>query len=181
MRDDGGEIPAALGPEHATDRDVQCMRRALELADEAARLGDTPIGAVVYRTSDGRVLAEAHNRREIDRDPTAHAETLALREAAHQLGTWRLEGCTLVVTLEPCVMCAGAIVNARVGRLVYGAADEKAGGVESLYRLCQDPRLNHRVRPIAGVLARESSERLRAFFRARRGGGGGGADEVREG
>jgi len=169
MNDPASEISPPFGPEHATERDAACMRRALELAERAGDAGDTPVGAVVYRTGDGAVLAEAHNRREIDQDPTAHAELLALRAAAERLGSWRLDGCTLVVTLEPCVMCAGAIVNARIGRLVYAASDPKGGGVESLHRLCQDPRLNHRVRPIAGLLEREASGMLTRFFRARRG------------
>ncbi|TVQ63114.1 MAG: nucleoside deaminase [Phycisphaerales bacterium] len=144
------------------------MRRALALAQAAADAGEAPIGAVVYETATGRVLAQAHNTRESHHDPAGHAELIAVREAGKALGDWRLNACTLVVTLEPCAMCAGAIVNARVGRLVYGAADPKAGAVASLYRLCQDPRLNHRIEPIGGVLARPSAELLRAFFRARR-------------
>lgn len=144
------------------------MRRAIELARQAIAVDEAPIGAVIYETASGAVLAEAHNRREIDSDPTAHAEMLAIRAAAQRLGDWRLNRCTLVVTLEPCVMCAGSIVNARLERLVYGADDPKAGAVKSLYTLCQDARLNHRIDPIAGVLAEESAELLRAFFRAKR-------------
>lgn len=156
----GGPAPTPL--------DVDMMRRALGLARRAAAAGEAPIGAVVYETDTGRILAEAHNTREADSDPAGHAELLAIRDAAKQTGDWRLNHCTLVVTLEPCAMCAGAIVNARIGRLVYGAADPKAGAVESLYRLCEDARLNHRVTPVRGVLADESAELLRSFFRARR-------------
>ena len=110
----------------ATDRDRAMMRRALELADEAASMGETPVGAVVFETATGRVLGEGANRRETDRDPSAHAEHLAIVRAARALGDWRLNACTLCVTLEPCPMCAGLIVNARVGRVVYGADDPKA-------------------------------------------------------
>lgn len=151
-----------------TPTDRAMMRRAIELARQAADLDEAPIGAVVYETESGRVLAEAHNRREMDADPTAHAELIAIRDAARQIGDWRLNHCTLVVTLEPCVMCAGTIVNARVGRLVYGAADPKAGAVESLYELCADARLNHRIEPIGGVDADECGELLRSFFRMKR-------------
>jgi tRNA(adenine34) deaminase len=145
--------------------DEPMMRRALELAGEAAALGEAPIGAVVYETQTGRVLGEGYNRREIDHDPAAHAELIAIRAAAAAIGDWRLNGCTLVVTLEPCAMCAGLIVNARLGRLVYGAPDPKAGATGTLYQLTSDPRLNHRVEPIAGVLADESSRLLKDFFR----------------
>lgn len=141
------------------------MRRALELASAAAAMGETPVGAVVADTATGEIIAGAHNRRETDHDPAAHAELIAIRDAAKRLGDWRLTGCTLAVTLEPCPMCAGLIVQARLGRLVYGAADPKAGAVESLYALCSDPRLNHRIEPVAGVLAEESSQLLRDFFR----------------
>jgi len=151
-----------------TDRDRAMMCRALELARAAMEMDETPVGAVVYDTDTGQVLAEAHNRREVDADPTAHAELIALRAAAQQIGAWRLTGCTLVVTLEPCAMCAGAIVNARVGRLVYGASDPKAGAVESLYTLCSDDRLNHRIEPIKGVMAAECGELLREFFKGKR-------------
>jgi tRNA(Arg) A34 adenosine deaminase TadA len=146
------------------------MRRALELAREAAAIGEVPVGAVVYETASGRVLGEGFNRREVDCDPAAHAELLAIRAAAAALRDWRLNRCTLVVTLEPCAMCAGLIVNARVGRLVYGAADPKAGATASLYRLTTDPRLNHRVEPIAGVLGTECAAVLKEFFRGLRGG-----------
>lgn len=141
------------------------MTRALALALDAQALGEVPIGCVIYETGTGRTLAEAFNRREIDRDPLAHAEILAIRAAAHALGDWRLNTCTLVVTLEPCAMCAGAIVNARLGRLVFAAHDPKAGACGSLHTLTQDTRLNHRVEPITGLMADEAGELLRAFFR----------------
>jgi len=145
------------------------MRRALELAAAAQGWGDTPIGAVVLGP-DGNVLAEAANEREKRADPTAHAEVLALRAAAQAYGDgWRLTGCTLVVTLEPCTMCAGASVLARVARVVYGADDPKAGAVDSLWDVVRDRRLNHRPEVTGGVLAEESAALLRAFFRDRRG------------
>lgn len=148
----------------ATETDVAMMRRALDLAREAAAVGEVPVGAVVYETATGRVLAEASNRRELDRDPTAHAELIAMREACRVRHDWRLSDCTVVVTLEPCPMCAGVIVNARVGRLVYGAADPKAGACRSLMSLTNDARLNHRVVPIDGVLADECAALLKSFF-----------------
>jgi tRNA(adenine34) deaminase len=148
--------------------DLAAMRRALELAQRAAQLGEVPVGAVVYETASGRTVGEGYNRRHLDKDPTAHAELLAIRQAAFTLGDWRLSGCTLAVTLEPCPMCAGLIVNARLGRLLYGAADPKAGAVETLYRLTEDPRLNHRVTPIGGVLAEQASELLTSFFKGLR-------------
>lgn len=151
-----------------TEADVGMMRRALDLARMAADAGEVPVGAIVYETATGRILGEAHNTRERDADPGAHAEFVAMRLAAGSLGDWRLSTCTLVVTLEPCPMCAGMIINARVGRVVYGAADPKAGAVHSLYELLGDDRLNHRVGAIGGVLAGESSALLREFFRARR-------------
>ncbi len=144
------------------------MRLALAQADLAANLGEVPVGAVVYRGDE--VLAAAHNRRECDADPTAHAEVLALREAARRVHNWRLDGCGLAVTLEPCPMCAGALVNARIDELVYGSRDPKMGCVETLHRLCDEPRFNHRLRVTGGVLADESAAALRAFFRERRGG-----------
>lgn len=155
-----------MGP---TDTDLAMMRRALELAGDAAAIGDVPVGAVVYETATGRVLGEGFNRRHVDKDPAAHAELIAIRAAAAAAGDWRLNGCTLVVTLEPCAMCAGLIVNARLGRVVYGCADPKAGAMGSLMRLTEDERLNHRVTPIGGVMAEESGDLLRAFFRERRG------------
>jgi tRNA(adenine34) deaminase len=147
--------------------DVAAMRRALELAVAAGDAGDVPVGAVALR--DGVVVGAAGNERERRGDPTAHAEVLALRAAATALGTWRLDGVTLVVTLEPCAMCAGALVNARVARVVYGAADPKAGAVGSLYGLCADPRLNHEIEVAHGVLDAECAEVLRTFFARRRG------------
>ena len=140
---------------------VPAMRRALALAREAADHGDVPIGAVLLGP-DGDVLAGAGNERELTGDPTAHAEVLALRRAAAR--EWRLEDTTLVVTLEPCAMCAGAIVNARVGRLVFGALDAKAGAVASVFDIVRDPRLNHRVEVVQGVLADECATVLREFF-----------------
>ncbi|MGP1273316.1 MAG: nucleoside deaminase [Phycisphaerales bacterium] len=154
----------------ATLLDEAMMQRALDLAHEATRLGEVPVGAVVYRTDTGEILAEAFNRRETDSDPSAHAEFLAIREACRAIGDWRLNACSLAVTLEPCPMCAGLIVNARVGRVIYGAADPKAGACRSLYELTTDPRLNHRVTLVPGVMAAEAGELLRAFFRDRRGG-----------
>ncbi|EWS81636.1 CMP deaminase [Brachybacterium phenoliresistens] len=146
------------------------MGLALEHAAAAARRepADVPIGALVV-DEHGAVIARAANRREADEDPTAHAEILALREAARIRGRWNLTGCTLVVTLEPCTMCAGAIVLARIARVVVGAPDPKAGAAGSLYDLVREPRLNHRVELTDGVRAAECGDLLRAFFRARRG------------
>lgn len=152
----------------ATAIDIERMARAMELAGQAAEAGEAPIGCVIYDTASGRVISEARNTREAARDPLGHAEAIAIRAAAATIGDWRLNSCSLVVTLEPCCMCAGAIVNARVGRVVYGADDPKAGAARSLFRLLDDPRLNHRVTPIAGVMAGESAELLRRFFRDRR-------------
>ncbi len=143
------------------------MRLALGEAEAAARHGDVPIGAVVLGP-DGAVIAAAGNERELHGDPTAHAEVVAIRRAAEAVGEWRLSGCTLVVTLEPCTMCAGAIVASRIEHLVFGAFDEKAGAVASLWDVVRDPRLNHRPTVTSGVLADESSALLDAFFRARR-------------
>jgi tRNA(adenine34) deaminase len=142
------------------------MDRALAQARAALAHDDVPVGAVVVR--DGQVLSEACNRREAEQDPTAHAEILALRQAAAALGSWRLDGCTLYVTLEPCTMCAGAMVLARLPALVFGAADPKAGAVGSLYDLVREPRLNHRVDVTGGVLADECGALLTRFFRVRR-------------
>jgi tRNA(adenine34) deaminase len=146
--------------------DAAFLREALVEARAALSHGDVPIGAVVVRA--GRVIARAPNRREADQDPTAHAEILALRDAARVVGHWRLSGCTLYVTLEPCFMCAGALVNARVDRLVFGATDRKAGAVGSLGDVPRDARLNHRLAVTAGVLAAECGDLLREFFAARR-------------
>lgn len=152
-----------------SETDLAMMRRALELAREASAAGEVPVGAVVWETAMGRVLGEGRNRREEDRDPSAHAEHIAILQASRAVGDWRLNQCSLAVTLEPCPMCAGLIVNARVGRVVYGADDPKAGACRSLYELTTDARLNHRVELVSGVLADEAGELLRAFFRARRG------------
>ena len=150
---------------------VPAMQRALALAQDAAAHGDVPIGAVLLGP-DGQVLAEAGNERELTGDPTAHAEVLALRRAVagspSSTRQWRLEDTTLVVTLEPCAMCAGAIVNARVGRLVFGALDAKAGAVASVFDIVRDPRLNHRVEVVSGVLADECASVLREFFAGHR-------------
>jgi tRNA(adenine34) deaminase len=143
------------------------MREAIAEAEAAAAHDDVPIGAVVVR--DGEVLGRGHNRREADQDPTAHAEILALRGAAAALGSWRVDGCTLYVTLEPCTMCAGALVLARLPRVVFAADDPKAGAVGALYDVPRDPRLNHQVEVVRGVLADECGDLLRDFFRARRG------------
>lgn len=143
------------------------MRLALDEAEAAAAHDDVPIGAVVLDPS-GAVIGRAGNERELHGDPTAHAEVVAIRRAAEGLGEWRLSGCTLVVTLEPCTMCAGAIVAARIGHLVFGAFDEKAGAVASLFDVVRDPRLNHRPAVTSGVLAEECGALLDGFFRARR-------------
>lgn len=146
--------------------DIEAMRLALKAAEDAAAWGDVPVGCVIVRH--GQVLATGANRREIDHDPTAHAEIVAMREAGRATNLWRLDDCTLYVTLEPCCMCAGAMVNARLPRLVYGCSDPKAGAVDTLYHICSDERLNHRVDVTGGVLADECAELLRVFFRARR-------------
>jgi tRNA(adenine34) deaminase len=143
------------------------MRHALREAQTACDEDEVPIGAVIVRG--GRVIAAAHNQREQLRDPTAHAEMIAITQAAQALGNWRLEGCTLYVTLEPCPMCAGAIVQARIPRLVYGAPDPKAGAVATLYQLLADPRLNHRAEVIAAVLSSECGQILSRFFESKRG------------
>jgi len=142
------------------------MSAAIAQARQAGRAGEVPVGAVIAR--EGRIIAAAHNRRALDGDPTAHAEMLAIRAAAETLGDWRLTGCTIAVTLEPCCMCAGAIVLARLDRLIYGAADPKAGAVDTLYSICSDTRLNHRVEVVAGVRDSQCAELLGEFFRAQR-------------
>jgi tRNA(adenine34) deaminase len=149
------------------EADERLMRLALEEARRSEGWGDVPIGAVVSRGQE--VLARAGNERERRGDPTAHAEILAIREAAERAGSWRLDGCALYVTLEPCAMCAGAMVLARIDRLVFGAADPKAGFAGSLGDLVRDPRLNHRVEVASGVLAEEAGDILRGFFASRRG------------
>ena len=141
----------------------ETMRQALALAAMAAGEDDVPVGAVVLDAA-GTVIGTGRNTRERDADPTGHAEIVAMREAAASIGEWRLEGCTLVVTLEPCTMCAGALVAARIERLVFGAFDEKAGAVGSLWDVVRDRRLNHRPEVVSGVLADESAELLRDFF-----------------
>lgn len=144
------------------------MREALAEAVLAAEGGDVPIGCVIVQDETGKMIAKARNRRELDKDPTAHAEILALRQAAEALGQWRLVGCTLVVTLEPCAMCAGAMVNARIDRVVFGTHDPKAGAAGSLMNLLTDPRLNHRAEVISGVLREECGKLLREFFARQR-------------
>ncbi len=148
------------------DRDFRYMQLALDEARLAAEEGEVPIGAVVV--CDGEVVARAHNRREGDADPAAHAEFLAMERAARELGKWRLSGCTVYVTLEPCLMCAGLMVNARIDRCVYGAADPKGGALGTLYDVSHDARLNHEFEVASGVGAEESAELLRSFFKSRR-------------
>lgn len=145
------------------------MRLALDEARLAERQGDVPVGAVVVDAA-GAVVGRGHNCRESSNDPTAHAELLAIRAAAVALGAWRLEGCTVVATLEPCTMCAGAVVLSRPSRVVFGAADPKAGAVGSLWDVVRDRRLNHRPEVVSGVLGEECSTMLRAWFERRRGG-----------
>jgi tRNA(adenine34) deaminase len=147
-----------------TDEDA--MRIALDEARAAVQHGDVPVGAVVLHQ--GVVVAQRHNERELTNDPTAHAEVLALRDASAALGSWRLDECTLVVTLEPCVMCAGAAINSRIARVVFGAADLKAGATGSLYNVASDPRINHNPLLTHGVLATESATLLQEFFQQRR-------------
>jgi tRNA(adenine34) deaminase len=147
---------------------IELMREALVEARAALAIDEVPIGAVVLHEPSGRIIGRGHNRRECDADPTAHAEIVAIRQAAKELGHWRLVDCALAVTLEPCAMCAGAMVNARVARLVYGCADPKAGAVRTLFRLCEDARLNHRLIVEDGVLAEECAKILTGFFQAQR-------------
>jgi tRNA(adenine34) deaminase len=144
------------------------MRLALGEAREAMGQGEVPIGCVIVHEPSGKVVGTGYNRRILDNDPTAHAEVVAMRAAGREVGHWRLLECALVVTLEPCPMCAGAIVQGRVPRLVYGADDPKAGAVRSLYRICEDERLNHRLEVVGGVLGEECGEVLREFFRRQR-------------
>ena len=147
--------------------DDDLMRLALAEAEQAMQTGDVPVGAVVVDEA-GTVIGRGRNRREIDRDPTGHAEIVAMRQAAAHLGTWRLHGATLIVTLEPCVMCAGALVNARIERVVYGCNDPKAGALRSLYLIGEDSRLNHRYAVTSGVLAGDCARLLSGFFAALR-------------
>lgn len=147
---------------------IPYMQMAIELAGQARAIGEVPIGCVIVHDPTARVIGRGYNRRQTDHDPTAHAEILAMREAGAALGHWRLLDCTLYVTLEPCPMCAGAIVNARVPRLVYGCDDPKAGAVRTLFQLCDDARLNHRVDVQPGVMADACAGLLRDFFKAQR-------------
>jgi tRNA(adenine34) deaminase len=158
--------PGPDGSDERRDHDTATMAVAIAEARRALEHDDVPVGAIVVQA--GEIIASRHNERELTRDPVAHAEILALRDAAHRIGSWRLDECTLYVTLEPCAMCAGALVNARLGRLVYGAPDPKAGAVDSHFGLVDGRILNHRVEVTAGVAATECGEMLRDFFRARR-------------
>ncbi len=151
-----------------TELDRSMMHRAIELADEASALGEVPVGAIVYDTATGEILASAHNTREMHNNPAGHAEFNAIIQACQSIADWRLNHCTLVVTLEPCPMCAGLIVNARIGRLVYGTPDPKAGAVRTLYQLCDDPRLNHRCQIIPNLEQKQCSQQLKDFFRTLR-------------
>lgn len=147
--------------------DADWMREALAEADVAASLGEVPVGCILV-SADGRELARGHNLRETEKDPTAHAEIVAIRGAARALGTWRLEGCSLFVTLEPCPMCAGALVNARIARVVWGCDDPKGGACTTLFQIGADTRLNHRFAMTRGVLEVECADRLKRFFAALR-------------
>ncbi|MCZ6444971.1 MAG: tRNA adenosine(34) deaminase TadA [Phycisphaerales bacterium] len=151
---------------NVTATDLAMMERAIALASKAAAIGEVPVGAVVYKGD--RIVAEASNNREATRDPVGHAELLAMSAAGKVLGDWRLIDCSLAVTLEPCPMCAGAMVNARLGRLIYGTDDPKAGACKTLFHIPTDERLNHRVTIIQGVLADRCRQQLREFFQQRR-------------
>jgi tRNA(adenine34) deaminase len=144
------------------------MLEAIAQARAAAALGEVPIGCVIVHDPTQAIVGRGHNRRETDRDPTAHAEIIALREAGHTIGHWRLLDCTMYVTLEPCPMCAGALVNARIPRLVYGCDDPKAGAVRTLFQICEDARLNHRVEVQGGIMSDECAALLQDFFKAQR-------------
>ena len=146
--------------------DEKFMRLALEQAELAAQEGEVPIGAVVV--CDGEIIASAHNRRELDHNPSAHAEFLAMQEASQKLGRWRLSGCTVYVTLEPCLMCAGLMINARIDRCVFGASDPKGGAIGTLFDVSHDSRLNHSFAVTGGVLSDEVAVQLKAFFKIRR-------------
>ncbi len=158
-------VEAGVESGSLTDHDI--MELAIGEALKASQEGEVPVGAVLV--SAGEVVAKNHNRSLSQNDPTAHAEILVLRQGAAQIGNYRLNGCELYVTIEPCPMCAGAIVHSRLSRLIFGARDEKGGAIESLYRLLNDPRLNHRVEVTEGILAERCQEILQAFFQARRG------------
>jgi len=153
-------------PRGVNDLDVRMMRRAIDLGRKAAAVGEVPVGAVIYKGD--RIIAEAFNIRESTKDPIGHAEMLVISRAGKALNDWRLTGCTLAVTLEPCPMCAGALVNSRLERLVYGCTDPKAGACHTLYRIPSDRRLNHEVEVIGGVLAEQCKTLLKAFFQQRR-------------
>jgi tRNA(adenine34) deaminase len=147
---------------------IALMRLAIEQARLALQLDEVPIGCVIRHDPSDRIIGQGFNRRETDHDPTAHAEIIAMRQASRELGHWRLIDCTMAVTLEPCPMCAGAIVNARLPRLIYGCADPKAGAVRTLYQICDDDRLNHRAEITEGILADECAQLLQEFFRKQR-------------
>jgi tRNA(adenine34) deaminase len=151
--------------EQPTQTDLNMMAKALDLAKAAAEQGEVPVGAIVYETNTGTILGTGSNTRECDKDPSGHAEFTAIINACKSINDWRLNHCTLAVTLEPCPMCAGLIVNARLGRVVYGADDPKAGAVQTLYQICTDDRLNHRCSVLPGVMAPESSDLLKSFFK----------------
>ncbi len=159
----GGQKDRDMG---ITAEDERFMRLALDLAAQAGREGEVPVGALVVQG--GQVTGQGRNSRELAADPTAHAEVVALRQAARAGGSWRLDGATLYVTIEPCPMCAGAIVAARLGRIVFGAPDPKAGACGSLYNLCADPRLNHEVAVTRGVLADQAAQLMAGFFADKR-------------
>jgi len=161
-------VPSNSNSNHGdTQIDLQMMRRALKQADLAAKAGEVPVGAVVYRGE--HVLAEAHNLRETDGDPCAHAEVLALRQASQTIGSWRLIDCSIAVTLEPCPMCAGAMILARINKLVFGATDPKMGSVQTLYQLCSEKRFNHQLQVQGGIMGKACGEILTNFFQQRRG------------
>ena len=161
-----GEKTIVKSEQNSAARDEKYMRLALSEATAAAAEGEVPIGAVVV--CDGEVIASAHNRREVDNSPSAHAEFLAMEEASRVLKRWRLTGCTVYVTLEPCLMCAGLMVNSRIDRCVFGACDPKGGALGTLYDISCDSRLNHEFQVTLGVLADEAAAQLKAFFRERR-------------
>ncbi|WP_417085793.1 tRNA adenosine(34) deaminase TadA [Lancefieldella rimae] len=165
-RDESGTCDEGTAYDEEVVRDEKYMRLALSEATAAAAEGEVPIGAVVV--CDGEVIASAHNRREVDNSPSAHAEFLAMEEASRVLKRWRLTGCTVYVTLEPCLMCAGLMVNSRIERCVFGACDPKGGALGTLYDISCDPRLNHEFQVTSGVLADEAAAQLKAFFRERR-------------
>ena len=148
------------------EKDIRFMKLALDEANLAFAEGEVPVGSVLVMSDS--VITQAHNNKEYSNDPTGHAELLTLRSAAREIGNWRLSDATLYVTKEPCIMCAGAMVNARLGRLVYGCRDEKGGAVDSLYALLSDQRLNHQVEVVSGVLEEECAEILKRFFREKR-------------